>query len=96
MDYAEYKIQFSAIEYHGPELYHMWSQGMSVEQAKAKLAARGRSPSGKSQGRGISDLNLRMGLSKAVIMWCNRVKERRLTEAQKAFVDDARERASKI
>ena len=96
MDYQTYKNEVSGFHYQGPELYHFWVAGISVADAKAKLAARGRSPGSKRQGRGISDLQLRIGLSKAVIMWCDRMHARRLTDTQKAFVDATRERAAKI
>ncbi len=96
MQYEEYKQNFIGFNYQGPELYHLWAAGTPVDAAKEKLAARGRTPGGKFRGRGISDLNLRLGLAKAVILWCDRMAQRRLTESQTAFVAEAKERATKI
>lgn len=93
MDYAKFKAQFAGYQIVGATLFHMWDQGMSVEEARAKLEARGVAPGAKWRGRGISNVNLKYALVRHLLQFFGRMSARRLTEAQQAFIADLKDRA---
>lgn len=95
MDYAEYKTHFQGFQIVAATLFHFWEQGLSIEEAKEKLRARGANDS-QFRARGISDINLKFALGKHLLQFCERMDARRLTDSQQAMITDLRDRARRL